>query len=632
MIIKNKRKTKLLGLTLGAAFAAAFLFIIISSFQYSENAFDKMSQIKPPGNFTCAIAGEEIGTIDLPHRIKGLKPRTKITLLTELEVTPKESLLIKTAFSPIQVYYDDVLVYEAGQENSYPAYMKDPPTIMSVIPLPAEKSNTQLRIEYLSPQSRSEISLSAIFKGEEISILAHQFYADGFSFLFSLLLIFIGLVMSIVALTVMAKIAEGSSFLWLGLFALAAGIWGLGECDLSVLLLPWPTTFHFMAYLGLFTITIPFLHFGLIMLQPKNKLSLQLILGLHYISLGIALVLQLTGQMDFIKILYVFHIIAPLGFVSFALNLVFEHFRYKNPAAKRFVVAVVLLALATVLELINYYFHLVSSLTLFFQLGVLAFIVALGVASGYYVRESIQTAAKKKQLEKKMETVAKQLELQRLQYLKIREKDAMVKAQRHDLRHQLAVLRDLCEQEKIKKLRNYLDTLIQNIPADKGLLLCENYAINAVAAHYYTKGMQASIDIKAQLPLPGELDSDLEVDLCIVIGNLLENAIEACLCHEHNKPFIRIVGKQRYDTLIITCDNSFEGSIRQNGDRFLSTKREGEGTGLSSIRAVAEKYNGAFNIAVEKGVFQASVYVNLPEKDKPDCILDNAVKINTQSQ
>ncbi|HBQ87045.1 MAG TPA: hypothetical protein DD811_11305, partial [Syntrophomonas sp.] len=59
------------------------------------------------------------------------------------------------------------------------------------------------------------------------------------------------------------------------------------------------------------------------------------------------------------------------------------------------------------------------------------------------MRESVRTAAEKARLEYEMAAAARQLELQRLQYQKMAENDAAVKAQRHDLRHQLTVLREM---------------------------------------------------------------------------------------------------------------------------------------------------------------------------------------------
>jgi len=138
-------------------------------------------------------------------------------------------------------------------------------------------------------------------------------------------------------------------------------------------------------------------------------------LWVHYVSVFAAFLLQLTGLMDFTKSLYWFHVIAPLGFVTFAASLIFERVRYHNPVARRFFPSIILLTVFVVLELFNYWFHLTGTLTVFFQLGALCFVVSLGIVSGYYVRASMQSAAEKNRLEYEMAAMERQLSLQRLQ-------------------------------------------------------------------------------------------------------------------------------------------------------------------------------------------------------------------------
>ena len=377
---------------------------------------------------------------------------------------------------------------------------------MLLISLPAEGGEFSLRITYQSLTQRNELSIPAIYAGTREALLAQQFAQDGFLFIFSLVLIFIGLVMIIISLAFIWKIPSGASFLWLGLFSLSAGVWGFGECDLTVLLLPYPALLYSMAYLGLFFVTIPLLRFGLLVVQPRNKHPMQWMLWVHYLSVTIALILQLSGQMDFIKSLYWFHIIAPLGFVTFAACLLWEWLYHNNPAASRFTPGIVLLAVFTVLELFNYWLHFTVALTLFFQLGVLGFVLSLGVISGYYMRDSLQTAAEKKRLEYQMEAVNRQLALQRMQFQKIAENDALVKAQRHDLRHQMTVLREMYAQNDWEKLGRYLEALTEKLPSGREPALCENYAVNAVASHYADiarqgRRFQCSFQFRKNCPL-----------------------------------------------------------------------------------------------------------------------------------
>ena len=551
----------------------------------------------------------DTGAFELPAKLSELAQRSNVTLTAVVQAKPGDFLLMKSVFAPLRVYMNDALVYEFGQGGSYPAYMNDPPTNLALLPLPAEDGAVSLRMEYQSPTQRSELSFPAMFVGTEQALLSRQFQQDGFTFLFSLLLMFIGLAMTLIVVSFVSKIRSGTAFLWLGLFSLSAGIWSFGECDLSVLLLPYPSLLYAMSYLGLFLVTIPLLRFGLMVLQPKNRLPMQAMLYLHYISVAAALLLQLTGQMDFTKSLYLFHIIAPLGFVTFAVCLLWEHFRHQNPAARRFGIGIVILAIAVVLELYNYWLHLIGVLTLFFQIGVLGFVVSLGVASGYYMRNSLKTAAEKTRLEYEMAGMERQLSLQRQQYQKLAEHDELIKAQRHDLRHQLAVLRSLSADEK--RLSEYIDRLTEKIPSGDGVRLCENYAVNAVAAYYYGMAQQSGIETDVSLIVPMELEANVESDLCVVVGNLMENAVEACARMESGRQFIHVGSKLQYGVLTITVDNSFAGAVQKRDKSFLSSKREGEGTGISSVAMVAKRHDGNTRFESKDGMFQASVYLKI---------------------
>ncbi len=334
-------------------------------------------------------------------------------------------------------------------------------------------------------------------------------------------------------------------------------------------------------------------------------------LGVHLISLTTVITLQFTGMADFTKTLFWFHIITPLGFVTIALCLLWEHFRHRNPTAKRFGVPVVLLALSTILEVLNYWLHFTELLTVFFQVGVLAFVISLGVVSGYYVKESVQLATEKLRLEYEMATMEHMLELQKEQYNRLAENDVSIQAQRHDLRHQLAVLRELNMQKETAKLGAYIDTLVEKIPTDTEVRLCENYAVNAVAAYYLAVAQRENIEVLMQFAIPEKLDSAVESDLSIIVGNLLENAVDACKRMTTGRRFILLNSNLHYNTLTITVDNSFFGTIRQKEGVFLSSKRTGEGIGITSVAAVAQKYGGAARFTAQDGIFQAAVYVNL---------------------
>ena len=93
--------------------------------------------------------------ITFPHTFKHLSPRTHVTVTTHISLNKDDPIYIKTVYSPAKVYLDDELIYEFGRTENYPSYMKDPATEGYLIGTDGHSGDTELRIEYLSPVTRS---------------------------------------------------------------------------------------------------------------------------------------------------------------------------------------------------------------------------------------------------------------------------------------------------------------------------------------------------------------------------------------------------------------------------------------------------------------------------------------------
>jgi len=145
--------------------------------------------------------------------------------------------------------------------------------------------------------------------------------------------------------------------------------------------------------------------------------------------------------------------------------------------------------------------------------------------------------------------------------------------------------------------------------------LCENYAVSAVALHYLSIAEIAGIKTSVQLSIPVKTGRVQEIDLCVIVGNLLENAIEACKRQTCGERFIKLYSSVEYDTLTVTMDNSFDSNYAEKDGVFLSAKRDGMGVGLSSVMAVARKYGGNASFEVKENVFMSWVYVIMEEPE-----------------
>ena len=194
--------------------------------------------------------------------------------------------------------------------------------------------------------------------------------------------------------------------------------------------------------------------------------------------------------------------------------------------------------------------------------------------------------------------------------------EQLFKKQRHDLRHQLVAIKGLANTEN-KQLNEYLDALIHSIPSAP-VSYCENRVVNSILSYYSAICRDENIALETKLIVPETDDAALDNDLCLVFGNLIENAIEACRrmdtsdsLNEKSSHFIRLHAHVHYKTLIITMDNSFDGHVTIQNGKYRSSKRDDYGIGLSSIRSVAGKYDGDVAFEAADGIFQSSVYLQI---------------------
>jgi hypothetical protein len=203
-----------------------------------------------------------------------------------------------------------------------------------------------------------------------------------------------------------------------------------------------------------------------------------------------------------------------------------------------------------------------------------------------------------------------QLKHQSEHYKLLQSHIAETKRARHDLRHHLSAIKSYIDTGETEKLSVYISEYESSLPDDTEFAFCENYAVNSILRYYIgiarSEGVQVSVEI--------DLHENAEVndsDLCIVFGNCIENAIEACRKIEDGEKFIKINAGLTGEIITITVDNSFNGIISETNGVFVSQKREGKGIGISSVRAVARKYDGATRFEATGELFQASIMLKM---------------------
>ena len=198
------------------------------------------------------------------------------------------------------------------------------------------------------------------------------------------------------------------------------------------------------------------------------------------------------------------------------------------------------------------------------------------------------------------------LSMQQQRYESLKAAIEEARQARHDLRHQLCQLAALAEEGNLEKIKAYLSSAVSRIPSLE-LHFCENRAADGVVGYYCALAKREQIPFSVQLDLPECLPVD-EVELCLVLSNLLENALEASLRTAPARRRIKLTAYLHGNSLaLIQVENTYDGVIREKDGVFQSSKRKGDGVGLQSVRHIAEKSCGVSTVTYQDGVFRARV-------------------------
>ena len=206
------------------------------------------------------------------------------------------------------------------------------------------------------------------------------------------------------------------------------------------------------------------------------------------------------------------------------------------------------------------------------------------------------------------------LQIQHDQYSMLQARIAENRRARHDFRQHLRVIQDCVKRGDLEDLKSYLAEYEKQFPSHSDHIYCNSYAVNAILAFYADKAENHNIrlDVKIQM---SDTPVIPETEFCVLLGNLLENALDACQTgrpeSKTSQPFIRVCAIQTGTSILsITVDNTSVFKPTWINEKLVSTKAAGSGIGTESIRMIAEQYRGDARFEWKDGVFYASVMLN----------------------
>ena len=166
------------------------------------------------------------------------------------------------------------------------------------------------------------------------------------------------------------------------------------------------------------------------------------------------------------------------------------------------------------------------------------------------------------------------------------------KSFRHDIRNHIAVVKNLLQSGKLEEAVSYVEDM--DDMAEKMSFPCStnNPVVDVLVGNKLeiAKSMGIDVDCSLLLPYPCSLK---DIDICIILSNALDNAIQAVKRLDAGmEKYIHVSGRIQGDFLMMEIENSFHGKGAFN-----------KGTGLSNIKNMAEKYGGAMSIETQENKF-----------------------------
>ena len=181
---------------------------------------------------------------------------------------------------------------------------------------------------------------------------------------------------------------------------------------------------------------------------------------------------------------------------------------------------------------------------------------------------------------------------------------------RHDYHNHIQALATMLEQGNTEKAREFLSEIHDTLTKVDTVLKTGNTMVDAILNSKISLMYAKEIRVDATAKVPPSL-SVKDIDLCVIIGNLLDNAVEACEKLPENSRFVRIYIAVKGNHLYLSFTNSAGKKQEKAGTLFRSTKGAHGGIGLSRVDSLVSQYGGYVTRASEDGGYTTEVILPL---------------------
>ena len=210
-----------------------------------------------------------------------------------------------------------------------------------------------------------------------------------------------------------------------------------------------------------------------------------------------------------------------------------------------------------------------------------------------------------KQIDKRI--AAYQRELIETHYREVENMYRQIRGWRHDYRNHIQMMKVLAANGDMDALKVYLDELDTDLNTVDTVVKTGNPMADAILNSKISLARSRNIPTLVDAHIPVKLKMS-ELDLCCIIGNLFDNAMEASMALPEEKRMIRVYMDMKGTQLYISFTNfTADKKLKKEGRLFRSTKGEGHGFGLVRIDAIVERLDGYISRNSEDGAFTTEI-------------------------
>lgn len=202
---------------------------------------------------------------------------------------------------------------------------------------------------------------------------------------------------------------------------------------------------------------------------------------------------------------------------------------------------------------------------------------------------------------------AYQQELVETHYREVDNMYRQIRGWRHDYRNHIQTMKAYAAAGDMDAIKNYLNLLDEDLTTVDTVIKTGNPMTDAILNSKISLAKSKDISVVADAHIPLKLKTS-EIDLCCIIGNLFDNAIDASMKLPKEQRMIRVYMDMKNTQLYISFTNFTSGKkLKKVGGLFASTKGEGHGFGLVRIDAIVERLDGYLSRNSEDGAFTTEI-------------------------